>query len=84
MEKKIYSSFEQIDADLEILSIEQQINYQKVLLAFQSIRRGFTPSGVFGNFFDGFRSIFSGSYSTYYKLAIPLILKWFVNRKRSR
>ncbi|WP_366185747.1 DUF6327 family protein [Flavobacterium ovatum] len=83
MEKKMYSSFEQIEADLEILDIEKQINYQKVILGFQKTKEQFTPSGITKHFFDGFTGAFTGSYSNYYKLAIPLLIKWLINRKRS-
>ncbi|AWG20849.1 hypothetical protein FFWV33_04470 [Flavobacterium faecale] len=84
MEKKIYSSFEQIEADLEILDIEKQINYQKIILGVQKTKQQFTPSGITRNIFDGFTGAFTGSYSNYYKLAVPLIIKWMMNKKRSQ
>ncbi|MCW2117981.1 DUF6327 family protein [Flavobacterium sp. 7A] len=84
MEKKIYSSFEQIEADLEILDIEKQINYQKIVLGFQRTKQQFTPTGISKNLFDGFAGVFTGSYSNYYKLMLPLLFKWLINRKRSR
>ena len=83
MKKKIYSSFEQIEADLEILDIEKQINYQKVVLVVQNTKQKFTPKGISKNVFDGFAEAFTGSYRDYYKLMIPLVFKWIVNRERS-
>ncbi|WP_418264462.1 DUF6327 family protein [Flavobacterium faecale] len=84
MEKKIYSSFEQIEVELEILSIEREINHQKIVLALQKTRDQFTPVGFTKNVFSLFKNVLSGSNSTIYKLAIPLIIKWILNKKRSR
>ncbi|MCG9791932.1 DUF6327 family protein [Flavobacterium algicola] len=83
MEKKVYSSFEQIESDLAILDIEKQINYQKVILGVQRTKEQFTPSGITKNVFGGVGDLFSGSYSKYYKLGIPFVIKWYLNKKRS-
>ncbi|WPR72245.1 DUF6327 family protein [Flavobacterium sp. NG2] len=91
MAKKIYSSFEQIDTDLEILSIEKEINYQKIILGFHKTKEQFTPSGLTKNVFSTFKSIYSGIYSgisntnnTVLTIVIPLLIKWILNKKRSR
>ena len=84
MEKKIYSSFEQIEADLEILDIEKQINYQKIVLGVNRTKQQFRPKGISKNVFDGFVEVFTGSYRDYYKIMLPLIFKWYLNRKRSQ
>ncbi|HEU0125365.1 MAG TPA: DUF6327 family protein, partial [Flavobacterium sp.] len=38
MEKKKYSSYAEIDKDLEILKLEKDINYQKLKLSFQKTK----------------------------------------------
>jgi hypothetical protein len=84
MERKIYNSFEQIEIELEILDIERQINYQKIVLAVQKTKEQFTPKGITRNIFSAIKNVFTGSYSSVYKLAIPLVIKWILNKKRSR
>ncbi len=86
MNNRIYSSYEQIDADLEILKIEKEINYQKVILGFQKTKEHFTPTGVAKDVFSfvrGFFSHFSLTDMTVLKLAIPFVIKWVLNKKRS-
>lgn len=36
--RKSYSSFEQINQDLQILRIEREIHYQKINLAFDELK----------------------------------------------
>lgn len=87
MDKKIYSSFEQIDTDLEILKIEKEINYQKIILGFQKTKEHFTPTGVVKDVFGVFKNLFSSfslTDNTVLKIAIPFIIKWILNKKRSR
>lgn len=86
MENKIYSSFEQIDAELEILKIEKEINYQKMILGFQRTKEEFTLTGLAKNVFSMFKSFVSNitvSDNTVLKLVFPFIIKWIFNKKRS-
>ncbi|GIZ08050.1 DUF6327 family protein [Flavobacterium sp. UMI-01] len=87
MDKKTYSSFEQIDTDLDILRIEKEINYQKIILGIQKTKEQFTPTGLTKNVFSVFKGVFStitDSKNTVLSLLIPLAIKWILNRKRSR
>lgn len=87
MSKNIYSSFDQIEADLEILKIEKEINYQKIFLGFQKAKEHFTPSGLTKNVFNTFKNIYSGisnTNSTVLSILVPFAIKWILNKKRSR
>ena len=87
MDKKIYTSFEQIDTDLEILSVEKEINYQKVVLGFQRTKEQFAPTGLVKNLFSTVKNVYSGisnTNNTVLSIAIPLVIKWILNKKRSR
>jgi hypothetical protein len=46
MEAKKYSSYAEIDRDLEILKLEKEIQYQKLNLCLQKTKESFTPQGM--------------------------------------
>ena len=75
MKTKIYSSFEQIEIQLEILKLEKEIHFQKIIWSGQKIKESFAlPSLAFG-LFASYKSILSNSYSTVLQTVIPLIIK---------
>jgi len=43
MERKKYSSYAELDRDLEILKLEKEINYQKLVLSIQKTKESITP-----------------------------------------
>lgn len=49
MEKKIYSSYDEIERDLEILNLERQIQYQKVKQGIESFKDGMTLPNLTGS-----------------------------------
>lgn len=87
MQKKKYSSYAQIDRDLEILKIEKDIEYQKLLLSIQQTRESFTPQSMVRNFvsslpsFD-WKEILRNSYGSILNMAIPLVVGWLSKKKR--
>ncbi|TDD99649.1 DUF6327 family protein [Flavobacterium cellulosilyticum] len=87
MSKIMYTSFEQIEADLEILNLEKEINHQKIILGFQKIKEHFTPSGLTKNIFNTFKSIYSGisnTNNTVLSIIIPFVIKWIIDKKRGK
>ena len=44
METKKYTSYAEIDRDLEILKLEREIQYKKVQLSVEEIKDDFSPS----------------------------------------
>lgn len=49
MEKKKYSSYAQIDRDLEILKLEKEIHYQRLLQSVDNTKESLDPSNMIGS-----------------------------------
>ncbi len=82
MEIKKYSSFEEIEIHLEILKLEKEISFQKMIWNGQKIKESLTlPTLVLG-FLASYKSMLSNTYSTILQSVIPLILQALSNRKR--
>lgn len=82
MESKKYSSYAEIDRDLEILKLEKEISYQKLVLSIQKTKDSITPENIVRGFFDSYKNILSNSYVSILKSVVPYIISYFVNRKR--
>ena len=82
MENKKYSSYAEIERDLEILKVEKEIYYQKILLSIDKTKESILPSKsakLIGNLYQ---KVFSGMYGTILKMIIPYVFNWYLNRKR--
>ena len=82
MEKKKYSSYAAIERDLEILKLEKEIYYQKMLFSIDKTKESILPSksaSLIGNLYQ---KIFSGTYGTLLKMVSPYVFNWYLNRKR--
>lgn len=82
METRKYSSYAQIDRELEILKIEKEISYQKLILGFQKTKESFTPKSIVKDFIGSYKPAFPGVYGAILNVAVPFITKWIKNRKR--
>ena len=82
MDTKKYSSYAQIENDLEILKLEKEIEYQKLVLSFQKTKESFTPQGIVKNFLSSYKSILSNSYIDIIKMGLPYLIQWILKRKR--
>ena len=82
METKKYSTYAEIDRDLEILKIEKEIEYHKLVLSFQKTKESFTPQGIANNFLSSYKSILSNSYIDIIKMGLPYLIQWILKRKR--
>jgi Family of unknown function (DUF6327) len=80
MEAKKYSTYAEIEKDLEILKLEKEIQYQKLILSFQKTRESFTPQGMVNGFLSSYKTIFSESYMTLINMAIPYVVKWLFKK----
>lgn len=49
MKTKVYSSYKQIDRDLEIMKLQQEIDLRKLSLTFDKTLEGLTPTGMIQN-----------------------------------
>lgn len=82
METKKYSSYAQIERELEILKIEQEISYQKLAYGFQKTKESITPMNLVSGVVGSSLSAFSGSYGTILNIALPYVINWIKKIKR--
>lgn len=82
METKKYSSYAEIEHDLEILKLEKEIYYQKMKLSFEKTKESVFPSEPVQGFYAVYKKVFSGTLGTVLKIALPYLISWFINRKR--
>jgi hypothetical protein len=82
METKKYSSYQHIEEDLEILKLEKEIYYQKALLSVEKTKESILPSKSVSLLGTLYEKVFSGTYGTLLKVAIPYVINWYINRKR--
>jgi len=82
MATKKYSSYAEIEHDLEILKLEKEIHYQKMKLSFDKTKESLIPSEPISQFYTIYKSIFSGIPGTIVKMVIPYLINWFINKKR--
>jgi hypothetical protein len=82
MATKKYSSYAEIERDLEILKIEKEIQYQKIVLSIEKTKESLIPSRSISFVADLYNKYLSGTYGTILKILIPYAINWFINRKR--
>lgn len=82
METKKYASYAEIERDLEILKLEKEINYQKLVLSFQRTKESITPQSIVSGVFSSYKEYFSNSYPRILQSILPYIINWFINKKR--
>ncbi|MDL2140909.1 MULTISPECIES: DUF6327 family protein [Flavobacterium] len=84
METKKYSSYAEIERDLEILKLEKDINYQKLVLSFQKTKESITPQNVINGVFSSYKEYFFNSYPQILQSILPYIINWFIKKKRGK
>lgn len=82
METKKYSSYAAIEQDLEILKVEKELYYKKMLLSIDTTKESILPSKSVNFLGNIYQKVFSGTYGTLLKIAIPYSINWYINRKR--
>jgi hypothetical protein len=82
METKKYSSYAEIENDLEILKIEREIHYQKIVLGIDKTKEALVPSKAISLLGNVYENVFSGFTGTIVKALIPIAINWYKNRKR--
>ena len=82
MEKKKFSSYAQIELELEILKVERQLNLKRIVLNVEKTKESLLPKNLLKSFLGDYKSILSNYSGTMLNLAIPLIINWFSKRKR--
>jgi hypothetical protein len=79
---KKYSSYDQINADLEMLKLEKEIHLQHILLNIHKTRESLQPENLFREALASLQLKLSNSYGMILQIAIPYIINWLINKKR--
>lgn len=82
METKKYSSYASIERDLEILKLEKQISYQKLVLSIQKTADAVTPENIVNGFLEPYKEAIPNPLRNILRTVIPYIISFFLNRKR--
>jgi hypothetical protein len=82
METKKYSSYASIDRDLEILKVEKEISYQKMVLSIQKTKDEITPENIVSGFLEPYKIEIPYSVKTILKTVLPYVISFIINRKR--
>jgi hypothetical protein len=82
MEPKKYSSYAEIELELEILKLEKELNLQKIKLNVEKTKESLLPKNIIKSFLGDYKSILSNSSGTILNIVIPLLINWFTKRKR--
>lgn len=80
--QKKYSSYAEIDRDLEILKLEKEICYQKLVLSIQKTKDTITPENIISGFLEPYKEAIPNPYRNILKTILPYIISFLVNRKR--
>lgn len=82
MEIKKYSSYEEIDRELEILKLEKEIHLQKIILNFQQTKEVLRPENLLIDFLGSCKTMVTNSYTKVLLTVLPYVIKWLRNKKR--
>jgi hypothetical protein len=82
METKKYSSYAEIELELEILKLERELNLQKIILDIEKTKESLLPKNIIKSFLGDYKSILSDYSGTILNIVIPLLINWLTKRKR--
>ncbi len=84
MENKKYSSFEQIDKELEILKIERELNFQKIIYKIEKTKDLLTFKNIKNTLLESFNLVLKGYSGKIMEWGIPLFIKLLKKKIRGR
>ena len=82
MEPKKYSSYAEIELELEILKLEKELNLQKIKYNVEKTKESLLPKNIIKSFFGDYKTILSDYSEMILNIAVPLIINLFTKRKR--
>jgi Family of unknown function (DUF6327) len=84
MATKKYSSYAQIDLELEILKVEKELNLKRIVLDVEITKESILPLNLIKGFVGDYKSILSTYSGTIINIAVPILINWILKRKRGR
>jgi len=82
METRKYSSYAEIEKDLEILKLEKEISYQKLVLSVQKTKDSVTPENIINGFLEPYKIEIPNTVRTICKAVFPYIISYLLSKKR--
>jgi hypothetical protein len=82
MNSKKYSSYDQIELELNILKVERELNLKRIVLNVQKTKESFMPLNLIKGFIGDYKSILSNYSGVILNIAVPILLNWILKRKR--
>ena len=82
MEIKKYSSYEEIDSEIEILKLEKEIHLQKILLNIEQTKEVLRPENLLIEFLGACKMVVTNSYTKVLLAVLPYMIKWLKNKRR--
>lgn len=77
MEPKKYSSYDEIDKDLEILKLEKEIAFKKACLSVENTLDSFSSKNILQNIFGNVGTVFN-KYGLFQKIVVPYLINRFL------
>jgi hypothetical protein len=84
MGTKKYSSYAQIELELEILKVERELNLKRIVLDVQKTKESLLPQNLIKSFLGDYKSILANYSGILLNIAIPILINWITKRKRGR
>ena len=79
---KKYSSYSEIDFDLQVLKLEKELHYRKLTLGIEKTKDSMKPSFLTGSLLQALQSNVTGTAAFIVKLILPGIIAWLQKRRR--
>ena len=77
METKVYTSYAEIDRDLEILKLQKEIDHQKLALSVEKTIDNLTPGSLMQNVLGNVGTL-ATKYDWLSKIVVPLLIRRFM------
>ena len=77
METKVYTSYAEIDRDLEILKLQKEIDHQKLALSVEKTIDNLTPGSLMQNVLGNVGTLVT-KYDWLSKIVVPLVIRRFM------
>ena len=82
MENKKYSSYAQIELELEILKVERELNLKRIVSNVEKTKESLLPQNLIKSILGDYKSILANFSGVLLNIAIPILINWITKRKR--
>lgn len=82
MKIKKYSSYADIEHELEILKLEKEISYKRLILSVQNTKDSITPENIINGFIEPYREAIPNPFRSILKESIPYIISFLLPSRR--